>query len=89
MIHILKSIIKNLKNVNVIPVGVTSQMTIDENGNAIEKSRLTYNCSWIGPSSYSLNSRINEDLLAPLQYGRFIYRVLHNIQMMRFKYPSK
>ena len=81
MIPILPSTVKNLKNSNVIPIGVVSQMTIDEDNNPKEKLRLTHDCSWIGPSSsHSLNSRINEELLAPLQYGRCMYRVLHAIQ---------
>ena len=65
-------------------------MTIDEANSPKEKLKLTHDCSWIGStSSHSLNSRINEDLLAPLQYGRCIYRVLHSIQHLRSKHPSK
>ena len=52
--------------------------------------RLTHDCSWVGSkSNYSLNSRINEELLAPLQYGRCMPRVLHTIQYLRAKHPSK
>ncbi len=90
MIPFSKNIIHKIKNACVIPIGTVHQMTIDEEGNPMEKRRLTHDCSWKGPaSSHSINSRINEELLEPLQYGRCMYRVLHNIQYMRFKNPSK
>ena len=53
-------IISKLKNACVIPVGVVSQWTIDEMGKPKEKMRLTHDCSWIGPSGQSVNSRIDE-----------------------------
>ena len=90
MIPFSKDIIHKIKNACVIPIGTVHQMTIDEEGNPTEKRRLTHDCSWKGPaSSHSINSRINEELLEPLQYGRCMYRVLHNIQYMRFKNPTK
>ena len=64
-------------------------MTMDELGKAKEKMRLTYDCSWPGPLNQSINSRIDEDLLAPLQYVRCLFRVLHRIQHMRLHNPSR
>ena len=89
MIPLTVEIILKLKNTCVIPVGVVSQLTINESGESIEKMRLTHDCSWPGPSQFSVNNRINEELLAPLQYGRCFYRVLHHIQNMRYNNPSK
>lgn len=78
-----------MKSVCVIPVGVVSQFTINEKGETIKKMRLTHDCSWEGPSSYSVNNRINEELLPPLQYGRCLLRVLHSLQYLRHKNPNK
>jgi len=89
MIPLSTDIIPKLKNACVIPVGVVSQSTVDELGETVEKMRLTHDCSWPGPSQYSVNNRINEDLLVPLQYGRCFYRVLHHIRHMRFNNPSR
>jgi len=89
MIPFNKDIVSKIKNACVIPIGTVLQMTIDENGHQIEKRRLTHDCSWEGPSGFSVNNRIKEELLEPLQYGRCILRVLHQIQLMRFKNPSQ
>ena len=89
MIPLSVDIIPKLRNACVIPVGVVSQISIDEKGNPKEKMRLTHDCSWPGPSENSVNSRINEELLAPLQCGRCLLRVLHHIQAMRFRNKSK
>ena len=69
-------IIPLLKDTCVIPIGVVSQFTINEKAETIKKLRLTYDCSWECPSSFSINNRIDETKLAPLQYGRYILRVL-------------
>ena len=89
MIPIPTEILPLLKNACVIPIGVTSQFTINERAETIQKLRLTHDCSWEGPSSFSINNRIDETKLAPLQYGRCILRVLHNLQHMRYKNPNK
>ena len=54
-------VLHKMKNVSVIPVGVVSQFTINEEGETIKKMRLTHDCSWEGTSSYSVNNRINEE----------------------------
>ena len=78
-----------MKNSCIILIGTVHQMTIDEIGNPVEKRRLTHDCSWKGPLSYSFNKIINKGLLAPLQYDRCLYRVLHNNQHMRYKHRKK
>ena len=83
IIPIPTEILPLLKNACVIPIGVTSQFTINERAETIQKLKLTHDCSWEGPSSFSINNRIDETKLAPLQYGRCILRVLHNLQHMR------
>ena len=45
MVPFSLSIIPKLKNACVIPVGVLSQMTMDEYSNVKEKRRLTHDCS--------------------------------------------
>ena len=89
MIPFSKNIIPKLRKACVIPIGTVHQISIDEEGNPSEKRRLTHDCSWVGPSSHSLNSRINEELLAPLQYKRCLHRVLYNIQHIRFNHPTE
>ena len=83
-------ILYKMKNACVIPIGVVSQFTINEHGEKIKKLRLTHDCSWKSPSSsLSVNDRINEELLPPLQYGRCLLRILHNIQYLRHKNPQQ
>ena len=89
MIPFPSHIVPKLKNACVIPIGVAKSFSINEKNESIEKLRLTHDCSWEGPSSFSVNSRINEELLPPLQYGRCLLRVLHNIQQMRYNNPNK
>ena len=89
MIPLTIDFIPKLKNACVIPIGVVSQLSIDEKGNPKEKMRLTHDCSWLGSSENSVNGRINEELLAPLQYRRCLIRVLHHIQHMKFNNKSK
>ena len=89
MIPFPSNIVSKLKNACVIPIGVARSLSINEKNESIEKLRLTHDCSWEGPSSFSVNSRINEDLLPPLQYGRCLLRVLHNLQQLRFHNPEK
>lgn len=89
MIPFPSHIIPKLKEACVIPIGVAKQFSINEQNETIEKLRLTHDCSWEGPSSHSVNSRINEDLLPPLQYGRCLLRVLHNLQHLRYNNPNK
>ena len=62
-------------------------MTIDEDRKQVEKRRLARDCSWEGPSNYSVNYRINEELLEPFQYRRCILRMLHHMHFVRFKNP--
>ena len=89
MIPIPTNIIPLLKGASVILIGVASQFTINEKAETIMKLRLTHDCSWEGTSSFSIINRIDEPKLAPLQYGRCILRVLHNLQYMRSKHPNK
>ena len=89
MIPLPAHIVPKLKDACVIPIGVAKSFSINERNENIEKLRLTHDCSWEGPSSFSVNSRIDEDLLPPLQYGRCLLRVLHNLQQLRHNNPNK
>ena len=48
MIPFTPSIIHKLKGANIIPLGIADQFTVNEDGDKIQKLRITHDCSWEG-----------------------------------------
>ena len=71
------------------PLNITEQWTINEQGDRIEKQRLTHDQSFMGlESGVSINDNTDEDKLEPLIYGFMFIRLIHMIHAMRLAYPS-
>ena len=87
MIPIKIDVIKKIKGTGVIPIGIATQFTIDEKGKRKIKRRLTHNCSRVGPTNTSVNSRCDKELLEPSIFAFCFLRILHMLHAMRLKYP--
>ena len=88
MLPITIESLQKLKGAAVIPVGVASQFSIDNKGKQITKRRTTHDASFPPPSEHSINNRMIRDLLADCFFGHCLLRILHQIHIMRFTYPS-
>ena len=88
MIPITKECKTKLKGAGVIPIGVATQYTIDEDGNRSVKRRAIHDASFPPLSGKSINARLDKDALEPCFYGFCLLRLLHLIHMMRFTNPE-
>ena len=88
MLAIPKSVLKKVKGAAVIPVGVHTQYTIDEEGLRKVKRRTTHDASFPPPSALLVNNRMIRELLTECFYGHCLFRVFHNIHTMRVKHPK-
>ena len=76
-----------MKGAYIIPLGIADQFTVTENGDQIQKLRITHDCSWEDPSGFSVNNTVLTELLEPCKYEYCLNRILHKIQKMRYDYP--
>ena len=88
MIPIPVSYIEHIKDAEVIPIGLAFQKTINENGDIIDKERLTHDLSFPTESGTSINLRTIDDLLTECIYGQCLRRILHRIHSMRLHFPT-
>ena len=88
MVPLPSSYLKKLKGASVIPVGVHTQYTIDDNGKRKVNRRTTHDASFPPPSTKSMNNRMRRDELTECFYGHCLLRVLHMIHRMTVKHPK-
>lgn len=62
-IPVQPSILTNIKGTSVVPLGIVSQWSINEEGNKFIKRRTTHDCTFPGPSGSSINNRVITELL--------------------------
>ena len=92
VIPIPTEIITSIPGAAVQPLGLARQWTIDEEGNRLEKFRLTQDLSFSSSRSgpqVSINSRIDMTAYTEMIYGWCLPRILHYIVALRLKFPSK
>eukprot|EP00978_Attheya_sp_CCMP212_P038009 scaffold184178_cov26-Attheya_sp.AAC.1 len=66
------------------PQNDARQNSIDETGKIIEKDRLTHDQSWVYTSGApSMNDRVREVELTPVQFGQTSLRMIHYIVVTR------
>ena len=87
MLPIPAKCLRKLKGAAVIPVGVSTQYTIDAEGQRKIKRRTTHDASFEPPSNKSVNDRLLRDLLTECYYGHCLLRILHTIHVMRLRHP--
>ena len=80
--------IRKLVGAAVIPIGVATQTTVDENGDRYTKRRTTHDASFAPPSGKSINNRMDREALEPCFYGHCLLRFLHSIHRMRIEHPT-
>ena len=81
--------ITKVKGGKFAPLNITTQWTIDEEGNKVQKKRLTHDQSFQGlASGISLNEQVVTSELEPLIYGHMFLRICHMIHAMRFHNPG-
>lgn len=80
--------IQFLEEAEVIPIGVAFQKSISEEGEIIDKPRITHDLSFNTESGTSVNDRTIDSLLTECVYGQCLRRILHRIQLMRRTYPD-
>jgi hypothetical protein len=81
-------IIHHLPNASLAPLGCQEQETIDEHGNRVPKFRMTHDQSFPGPSGFSVNNRVQKELLPPILYSYVLLRSIHYIINLRSTYPN-
>ncbi len=80
-----------IKGCEVARLGMVVQMTIDEEGNAKSKFRLTHNQSF-NPSrteKRSVNDRVDASQLTVARFGRTFSRLIYNISYLQQLYPDE
>ena len=81
--------LKNLKNAGVIPMGMSEQFTINEEGKRVPKPRPCHDASFPMESGYSVNDDHDLALLSPCQYGHCLRRVIHAILRIRQEFEDE
>ena len=78
-----------IKGLSLIPLGIASQYTIDEQGNRCPKKRVTHDASFLAPSGISVNKLVIESQLQECIYGQCLRRIIHMMHQMRVNYKDK
>ena len=81
--------LKHLKNAGVIPMGMSEQFTINEEGKRVPKPRPCHDASFPMESGYNVNDDHDQALLSPCQYGQCLRRCIHAILRIRQDYDNK
>ncbi len=69
-------------------LGCQEQMTINASGDRVPKFRLTHDQSFPGPSSTSVNLRVDQSKLPPIMYRFCLKRIIHFILGLRQCHPK-
>jgi hypothetical protein len=75
----------------IAPMGLVKQATITEQGEIVEKFRVTHDQSFnpVKRTQRSVNNRVQHDLLTPCMFGRALLRHVHQIVALRHRYPNE
>ncbi len=89
-IPLLPSHLPHIPDAEMTPMGLANQAGINERGEIVFKDRVTHDMSFDGERSLtSINGRVIDEFLAPLQYGFMFLRVIHYIVTCRLHFPTK
>ena len=81
--------VHHIKNVGVIPLGISEKFSVNEKEEIYKKSRINHDCSFLGSSGLLLNNRILKEKLQPRFYKFCLLTILHMLVAMQIRYPSK
>jgi hypothetical protein len=80
--------LRYLPNASLAPLGCIEQSSIDASGNRKTKHRMTHDQSFPGPSSLSVNLRVQQEKLPPIMYSFVLLRSIHYILNLRQRHPT-
>ena len=81
--------VKLIHGLEMVPMNIMLQDTIDETGRIIPKNRLMHDQSWKWSSGTSVNSRVLKELLQDCRYGFCIRRIINWAIAARRAYPNQ
>ena len=82
--------VTRIKGLEMAPMNIMAQNTIDEFGRVVPKDRLTHDQSWKWSSSgSSVNSRVKKELLQETRYGFCIRRIVNWAVAARRRFPGR
>jgi hypothetical protein len=81
--------LSRIPSVDLAPMNIQAQNTINEFGQIIEKDRHTHDQSFDFSPDSSVNSQIIWDDLPPVRYGQYMRRIINRAVATRLKYPNK
>ena len=77
----------SIPNLEVCPLGIVKQQTVDELGERKEKIRIVHDLSFSIDEDNSINSRMKLEDYLEVQYGRTLMRILYCIHHFRARKP--
>ena len=78
--------VTKIPGLEMAPMNIMAQNTIDELGRVVPKDRLTHDQSWKWGSGTSVNSHVQRELLQECRYGFCIQRIINWAVAVRRKY---
>jgi hypothetical protein len=81
--------VTRIPGLEMAPMNIMAQNTIDEFGRVISKDRLTHDQSWKWGSGTSVNSRVQKEFLQDCRYGFCIRRIVNWAVAARRAYPGQ
>ena len=79
-----------IPGLEISPMGIAEHLGIAENGEYVDKLRVTHDLSFPGAkSNESINSRVDKEKLEPIMFGHCLLRVIHRIVDLRARHPTK
>jgi hypothetical protein len=82
------SVIYEIPDASLAPLGCHKQETINERGEKIPKFRMTHDQSFPGPSGLSVNLRVKKQLLPNIMYSFVLLRSIHYICSLQLRHPK-
>ncbi len=81
--------IRTLPDLILAPMNIALQNIIDEQGQIIDKERLTHDQSYEWGSGCSVNNRVNLNDFLPCMFGKALLRMVNWAIAARLKYPNQ
>jgi hypothetical protein len=81
--------VTKIKGLEMTPMNIMAQNTINEFGRVVPKDRLTHDKSWKWGSGTSVNSRVQKEFLQETRHGFCIRRIVNWAVAARRQYPNQ
>ncbi len=81
--------VTKIKGLEMTPMNIMAQNTINEFGRVVPKDRLTHDKSWKWGSGTSVNSRVQKEFLQETRHGFCIRRIVNWAVAAQRQYPNQ